>query len=131
MTKKHLKTRNTIQRIKIIDYLKSVKTHPTAEMVYNAVVKDIPTITLATVYRNLNLLAEQRQILKFEVNKEFRFDGDTCNHQHCVCRKCDKIMDSFKKNISQYALNNINSNEFKADCVNIMFNGTCKKCSAL
>ena len=71
MIKKQVKTRNTIQRIKIMKYLKSVKTHPTAEMVYNAVVKEIPSITLATVYRNLHNLANKGKILMFEFNKEY------------------------------------------------------------
>ena len=121
-------TRMTSQRIKILEYLKSVKTHPNAEDVYEHVKKDLPSITLATVYRNLNLLAEQGELLKLEINNEFRFDADMCYHQHCVCRKCGKIVDVFNKKISEYALKNFESKEFKASCVTVIFKGLCKKC---
>jgi Fe2+ or Zn2+ uptake regulation protein len=118
----------TNQRIKIQEYLKSVKTHPNAETVYTAVKKDLPAISLATVYRNLNMLAEQGQILKLEVNGEFRFDADICYHQHCVCKKCGKIIDVPQKEISQYALNKLKIKGFSPDCVYIVFDGVCKPC---
>ena len=97
-------TRNTTQRIKILEYLRSVKTHPTAEDIYKHVKKDLPSITLATVYRNLNLLAKQEEILKLEINGEYHFDGDVCYHQHGVCRKCGTIIDIMQKNITAYAM---------------------------
>jgi len=122
------KQRMTNQRLKILDYLRSVKTHPTADMVYQAIKKDLPAISLGTVYRNLNLLADQGQILRLEINNEFHFDGDVCNHQHCVCKSCGKIIDLFQKNISDYALNKIKTKDFNTECVNIIFYGTCKKC---
>jgi Fe2+ or Zn2+ uptake regulation protein len=119
--------RKTIQRIKILEYLQSVKIHPTAEVVFRAIKKDLPTTTLATVYRNLNLLAEQGEILKFEVNSEFRFDADMSKHQHCVCKKCGKICDVFNKNISQYALDKVKT-DYELDNVIIIFNGICGEC---
>jgi Fur family ferric uptake transcriptional regulator len=121
-------SRTTNQRIKILEHLRSVKTHPTAELVYEEVRKDLPAISLATVYRNLNLLAEQKQILKFEINGEFHYDGDICSHQHCVCGCCGKIIDVFQKSISDYALKNVNVRGFRPSCVCIIFNGTCNSC---
>lgn len=118
----------TNQRLKIIEHLKSVHTHPTAEMVYKEVKKELPAITLATVYRNLNLLTEQHKILRLEINSEYRFDGDITCHQHCFCDKCKNFSDLFQEEISKYALNKIKTNKFKADSVNILFNGICKNC---
>lgn len=126
---KMVKHRQTIQKIKILEHLKSVKTHPTAENVYNAVRKDFPTITLATVYRNLNLLAEQGEILRFEVNKEYRFDGEVCSHQHCVCRKCGNILDIFDKKMSEMSMNSLSTKKFEPDSVCIIFHGICNNCS--
>ena len=120
--------RITTQRIKILDYLKSVKTHPTAEMIYNSVKLSLPSVSLATVYRNLNNLADEGEILRLEINNEFHFDADKCCHQHCICKKCGKIIDIFQGDISEYALNKINSESFRADCVTIMFQGLCKNC---
>jgi len=122
-------TRMTNQKLKIMEYLAKVKTHPTAEDVYRAIKKDLPQISLATVYRNLNLLAEQGKILKLEVNGEFRFDGDLCHHQHCVFRKCGKIIDVNQKEISDYAMSKIKTGEFKPQCVGIIFRGLCRNCA--
>lgn len=119
----------TYQRSKVLERLKDLKTHPTADIIYGAVKKDIPNITLATVYRNLNLLAEKGKILRLEINGEYHYDGDMCCHQHCVCRKCGKIIDVFQKEISNYAMKKIKSNKFDAECVNIIFSGICKRCS--
>jgi Fur family ferric uptake transcriptional regulator len=118
----------TNQRLKILEHLRIVKTHPTADMVYDAVKKGLPAISLATVYRNLNLLADDGTILKLEIGGEFRFDGDTSSHQHCVCRKCGRITDVFQNEISEYALKKLRIREFIPECVTVIFSGQCKSC---
>lgn len=123
-----VKLRNTIQKIRIMDYLESVNNHPNAEKIYNEVKKDVPTITLATVYRNLNLLAEEGKILKIEVNNEFHFDADLRNHQHFVCKKCGKIYDNFQEDVTKYVLNNINNTKFDVSNVQIILYGLCENC---
>ena len=120
--------RNTIQRLKILEYLKSVKTHPTAETVFKEVVKEIPTITLATVYRNLNLLADHGQVLRLEINGEYRYDGDVCFHQHYLCKRCGKMNDCFQEEISKFALQKFKKQDFQPECVTIIFRGICKDC---
>ncbi len=120
--------RTTNQRLKILEYLHSVKTHPSAETVYEAVKKDLPAISLATVYRNLKLLAEQGEILKLEINGEFRFDGDICKHAHAVCTRCNKLFDIMDEKITKYAMKNFSMKGFTPSCVQIIFKGTCKEC---
>ncbi len=88
-------TRNTIQRTKILDFLKKNRSHPTAEDIFREIKKEIPTITLATVYRNLHILAEQNKILRFEINKEYHFDAETRMHFHFLCRNSNRIIDIF------------------------------------
>lgn len=121
--------RNTSQRIKIVEYLKEVKTHPTAEVVYLEIKKELPAITLATVYRNLNLLADKGEVLRLEINKEYHFDGDISNHQHCVCVNCGKIIDVFQKEVSEYVLDKIKTKNFTPNSVTVIINGLCKECS--
>jgi len=121
--------RNTVQMQKVMDFLLDTKSHPTAEMIYNHVKKDIPSITRATVYRNLSKLAEQGKICRLEINGEFRFDSDCNLHEHCVCRNCGKIMEYTNKNFPGNLLNNFKSNEFSADSVNVIFYGLCRNCS--
>ena len=125
------KKRMTHQKIKILEHLKSVTTHPTAEMVYKSVLKELPHISLATVYRNLNSMADENKILKFEVNNESHYDGDICDHQHAVCKTCGKIIDIFQKEISEFAMVNVKADNFKPICSEIIFKGYCDKCSGV
>lgn len=118
----------TNQRIKITEYLKGVHSHPTAEDVYKAVKNDMPTITLATVYRNLHLLADQRRILRFNIRNEYRFDYDTSVHQHFVCENCGKVFDVHQKEISDFAMKKVASKEFQPESVRIVYYGKCKGC---
>ncbi len=120
--------RNTAQKLKILEYLRKVKSHPTAEMVYEEVRKELPTISLATVYRNLNLLTDKGDILRVKLGKEYRYDGDTSLHQHLHCRECDRIYDGHQKKINEDALKRFSSKEFSADDVRIIFEGTCNSC---
>ena len=52
------------QRESIKEYLMSTKEHPTADMVYQHVREQYPKVSLGTVYRNLNLLAELGEVNK-------------------------------------------------------------------
>jgi len=118
--------RNTVQRQKVLEYLISVKTHPTAEMVFEAIKDDLKGLTLATVYRNLNLLAKENKILKLEVNGEMHFDADISKHQHFVCDDCDEMYDVFEEEVSNYALKNIKT--FEPYRVQIIYRGSCNNC---
>ncbi|NQU79526.1 transcriptional repressor [Candidatus Woesearchaeota archaeon] len=122
------KTRTTNQRLKILEHLRNIRTHPNAEAVFKSVRKDLPVISLATVYRNLNMLASQGTILKLEINGEYKFDANTCGHQHAVCTNCGKIIDIFEPAITTYALKKLTLNGFKSGCVDIIFKGRCDKC---
>jgi len=115
--------------MRVLEYLLGVKTHPNAETVYNHVKKELPTITLATVYRNLNAMVEAGQIIRMEINNEYHYDADTRAHQHCICRSCGKIIDVFQDIMSKYALSTFKSDEFIPSEVTIIFLGKCKNCT--
>lgn len=86
--------RNSKQRQLILDTLKSVRCHPTAEDIFQMVREKNPTISLGTVYRNLNLLAEMGEILKLDLGVDsVHFDGTRQEHGHLVCRNCGQIED--------------------------------------
>jgi Fe2+ or Zn2+ uptake regulation protein len=117
--------RNTKQKQAIIDYLKSVKTHPDAETVYAYVRKQIKNISLGTVYRILKDLSANGEILQLSCQDTARFDGDNSNHIHFVCSKCNEIYDIFD------APNLINLENNKVGKINnykIYLYGKCKRC---
>ena len=89
-----MKLSNTNQRRIIVEELKKLDTHPTADELYVIVRKKIPQISLGTVYRNLELLSKKGEILKIELTgKQKRFDGNTENHYHLRCTVCGKVYD--------------------------------------
>lgn len=88
------KTRMTKQRKAILEILKSTDVHPTADWIYEQVKKEIPNISLGTVYRNLNVLAENNEISILDYGSTYsRYDGNPQNHYHFKCLECEKIFD--------------------------------------
>jgi Fur family ferric uptake transcriptional regulator len=88
------KLRMTTQRQVILDELKKLKTHPTAGELCQIVRRQLPRISLGTVYRNLEILSRQGIIQKLDVGgTEMRFDGTTSNHYHLRCVNCGKVAD--------------------------------------
>ncbi len=82
------------QRECIKKYLETHRTHPTAETVYLDIKQDFPNISLGTVYRNLNLLADMGEISRISPgNGPDHYDGDSTPHYHFICQKCGKVMD--------------------------------------
>ena len=83
------------QRAAILSFLQSRKDHPTAELVYTNVKEEFPNISLGTVYRNLNQLAEAGMIAKHSFGDLGidHFDYNAEPHQHFVCSCCNAVID--------------------------------------
>ena len=86
--------RMTRQRRVLLEALRGMRTHPTAEQLFLRVRTALPRISLGTVYRNLELLSAQGMIRKLDLGAaRRRFDGDVARHYHIRCIKCGKIDD--------------------------------------
>lgn len=91
-----IKERNTRQKAVILSAVQGTKTHPTAEQVHAMIADEMPNLSLGTVYRNLNRLAEIGTIRRISVtNSPDRFDGDLTPHHHVCCTQCGKFCDFF------------------------------------
>ena len=87
-------SRKTQQRDTILRVVKSTTSHPGADWVYEQVRKEIPNISMGTVYRNLQLLTQSGEIRRLDVvGGQSRFDGNTNNHYHFRCEKCSRVFD--------------------------------------
>jgi Fe2+ or Zn2+ uptake regulation protein len=90
-----LNLRMTRQRRVILEELRKVNTHPSADEIYEMVRKRLPRISLGTVYRNLEVLSESGDIQKLELGCSLRrFDGTPENHYHIRCTRCDRVVDA-------------------------------------
>lgn len=87
-------TRMSKQRAIILEELRKLKTHPTADEIYGIVRKRLPNISLGTVYRNLDFLTENGEIRCLVASGlSKRFDGDLSHHQHVRCVHCGRVAD--------------------------------------
>ena len=86
--------RKTKQKEAILEVLRGTNSHPTADWIYSEVRKDIPNISLGTVYRNLRLLCESGEISELDLCGTLaRFDARRDNHYHFRCEKCGLVFD--------------------------------------
>lgn len=84
----------TRQRAVVFDYLSRVDHHPTAEDVFLAVKQELPKISLATVYKNLEALVACGAASKLTYGDgAARYDIRTDHHYHSRCLKCGRITD--------------------------------------
>lgn len=119
--------RNTVQKALILQTVRSMTNHPTADEVYDAVGSVCPSISKGTVYRNLNLLAESGEILRVSIaNAPDRYDFTTGEHAHCRCRVCGRVFDYALRRVPE--LDDSCNSGFSAENYYIIVNGICKEC---
>ncbi|MCF0133481.1 MAG: transcriptional repressor [Blautia sp.] len=122
--------RNTIQRQLVLTAVRSLSCHATADQVYNEVCKEHPTISRATVYRNLELLAEFGEIRKVEtVSGPALYDHITENHYHIRCRNCGRYFDMDMDIVEGLEKRIRNLHGFEIDGYDIVFSGICPECN--
>lgn len=80
------------QRELIYEALKGSDQHPTAEMLYHQLKPENPSLSLGTIYRNLNLLTEEGRITRMPFPVE-RYDADIRPHSHFRCDRCGSVFD--------------------------------------
>lgn len=122
--------RLTPQRQIILEELSKVKTHPTANEIYDMVRRRLPRIGLGTVYRNLDLMAENGLILKLEVGgTQKRFDATTDLHYHIRCLQCGRVDDIDIKTVPQLDQAAADASDWQVLGHHIEFVGICSTCS--
>ena len=119
------------QREAIKEYLSSTDSHPTADTVYMHVKKEFPSISLGTVYRNLNLLADIGEAVKISTpDGGDRFDSHTVPHCHFYCRCCGQVTDvpldtHYMEEIDEFMARNFDG---IIESHSTIFYGVCKNC---
>ncbi len=117
------------QREIIINYIKNSKSHPTAEMIYKDLRLNNSTLSLGTVYRNLDMLSKSGDIIRLKQfgNKD-RFDDNSNHHYHGECIKCGKIVDIYVDYLEDIDRNIENVTNYDILSHDIKFNIICPKC---
>lgn len=115
--------KNTKQRKVIQNIVNMSNSHLDAYQVHEEALKQIPNISLGTVYRNLKILEDENLIRTLNVGGIKHYDKNIL-HNHFVCIKCFKIIDVFDLdfiNLKKYQDNIVTDYE-------IVLKGICKNC---
>ncbi|NDV26111.1 Fur family transcriptional regulator [Desulfovibrio sp. JC010] len=119
--------RRSKQRELILEELKGLTCHPTADELYERVRKRLPNISLGTVYRNLELMADHGVILKIETGGKNRFDGNAEPHPHIRCLQCGKV-DDVMNEVTAPEISEIEAQGYDVKGCSIEYFGLCPEC---
>ena len=124
--------RNTVQQQIILDALEKFNTHPTVDEIYEEICKEHPSISKATVYRNLRKLTENGDIRQVTMTDETeRYDRRIESHYHFKCKVCKKILDvdiDYNSNVDE-TVRRIYG--FQVDDHDVIFKGVCTQCKII
>ena len=121
--------RMTCQRCAILEAVRGVKSHPTADEVYDMVRKKIPDISLGTVYRNLDILSANGAVVRLGPDEgKMRFDGDTSNHHHVRCAVCGRVDDVEVLSLVPPEARVQRMSDYRITGYNLEFVGICPTC---
>ena len=115
------------QRDLILNIVQGTRSHPTADWVYGEVRKELPNVSLGTVYRNLGQLVDNKSLLAINIDGTIHYDAFLDDHQHFQCKTCNNIYDidiSIKDFVSQIE----SKTNHKIDRCQIHLVGICEKC---
>ena len=122
--------RITKQRQVILEELRKLNTHPSADEIYKVVRRRLPRISLGTVYRNLEVLAQMGEIQKLELSGSLkRWDWNTNKHYHIRCVRCNRVDDAPIAPLNQLENELYEATVFEIIGHNLEFTGFCPECS--
>ena len=118
----------TRQRALILRLIRESGEHPTAKEIYRKAKEEMPGIALATVYNNLNHLAQEGEIRKISFcGSSDRYDKTSVPHIHLICDRCGRLRDwpseGFAAELERWLGFAVESYELAAHCI-------CPACSA-
>jgi Fe2+ or Zn2+ uptake regulation protein len=122
--------RLTDQRRLILAVVQATDTHPTAERVHAAVRRQIPRVSLGTVYRNLRLLARHGLLAEIPGGPTLRFDARVERHHHFTCSACGHIFDLDEPVDRRLDARVAARTGFRVSHHRIEFYGRCDRCAA-
>ncbi|MEE4362834.1 MAG: transcriptional repressor [Desulfotignum sp.] len=122
----------TPQRLAIIKILAKSEGHPSVEDIHEQIRADFPTMSLATVYRNIVLLKSLGEVLELGFpDGSNRYDGNKpAPHPHVICIRCKKIVDPVLDSLDEMKKEVALETDFKILNHRLDFFGICSSCMA-
>lgn len=124
--------RHTKQRQLILDTLRSIRSHPTADELYDMLRQKMPRISLGTVYRNLDQMGKAGLINILICEKgPRRFDGNKIPHFHIRCIECgrmDDVPECSEEQLNEVMAGINNQCGYEVTGFSVEFSGICPQC---
>jgi len=119
----------TSQRIVICRLALSNREHPTAQILYRDIKRSHPTVSLATVYKTLQVLRELRLVRELAFpERETRFDSNVAPHVNVVCLRCGSIRDVESQAIGGFVARAASRIKFTVTEQRFDIYGVCERC---
>ncbi|EHJ53046.1 peroxide-responsive transcriptional repressor PerR [Streptococcus macacae] len=128
LKEKHIRLTET--RKAIIFYIINAHHHPSAEQIYNDLLPQHPSMSLATVYNNLKVLIDEGFVVELKVSNDNTAYFDFMGHQHLhvVCESCGKITDFVDVDVSRIKEEAHEQTGYKITRAQLLIYGICPKC---
>lgn len=125
---KHIRITET--RKAIIRYMIATKSHPSAEMIYEDLRPDFPSMSLATVYNNLKVLVDEGFVTELKLCNYSTIYYDFLGHHevHIACENCGKITDFLDGDLRDMYQEASQQTGYKVTRSQVMLYGLCPDC---
>jgi len=122
----------TRQRQRLLEVLRATAAHPTAAELHESLLPELPQLSLATVYRNLEVLVSEGAVEPVASSgRALRYDANVEPHHHFNCESCGRIQDVELTPPRQLLVRLRRDHALEASRVRIDFYGLCTDCRAL
>ncbi len=123
--------RPSYQRVRIYEYVLTMRNHPTVDMIYSALVPEIPTLSKTTIYNTLKRFVQQDIMQQITIDEhETRYDADMASHLHFRCIRCKEITDHrFAGDDLPAAVRKLLPEGFAVQDAHFYLRGICSRCS--
>lgn len=119
----------TPQRLAIFKVLAASKAHPSAEMIFSQLQPAYPTMSLATVYKTVEILKEIGLIQVLNAGEDsFRYDADTSMHPHIRCLQCGRVDDLHEVSTGAFVNEVARKTAYRLTGQQFYFYGVCPSC---
>ncbi len=117
----------TPQRLAIVDAL-YIHGHMNTETLYSLMIKKFSSISLATIYKNINIMIEKSFIQEVKLpHAKSVYELTKTSHSHLLCKKCGAIED-IEINLDAMIDKISKTNQFQIDKTDFVLSGNCKNC---
>jgi Fe2+ or Zn2+ uptake regulation protein len=117
------------QRARILAWLRDTDLHPTAAQIHEALLRELPQLSLGTVYRNLEVLVAEGEVVEvLAPGRPARYDAHLEPHQHFWCDACGRVVDVAIPAPRGLARRLVTDHGLVARRIHVSFHGLCTAC---